>query len=54
MKRSLERKLTLKDWEVLTVAQIVDYIVFYDDDESETDGDQEAEVNATQDDFERF
>ncbi len=53
MKRALERKLTLQDFEVLTIAQIVDYIVFYDEDESDSE-DEEDDRLATQDDFDRF
>jgi len=53
MKRALERKLTLQDFEILTIAQIVDYILFYDEDESDNEEDEDDRV-ATQDDFDRF
>jgi len=53
MKRSIERKLPLSDWELLTIGQIIDYIIFYNEDEREI-GEDTEDREATQNDFERF
>ena len=52
--RAIERGLSLKDFEEMTVGMIIDFIVTYNN-ENLTDEEKEAEVrNATQDDYDRW
>lgn len=52
MLRAIERGLCLRDFEDLTVTQIIDFIITYNDEHLEED--EKEERMATQADFDRF
>jgi len=56
MLRSIERGLTLRDFEILTVGAIIDYIVAYNDESMPGSGQAEpVRVRpASQQDYDRF
>lgn len=56
MLRALERGLTLRDFEDLTLGMILDFIITYNNEQFiETDNEKEDSVRtATQADFDRF
>ncbi len=54
MVRSLERGLSLANFEIMTVGMIMDYIITYNNLNLEEDTDEGTEIEATQVDFDNF
>lgn len=54
MLRALERGLTLRDFEDLTLGMILGFIVTYNNEQLADDEKEESVRKATQEDFDRF
>ena len=54
MLRALERGLTLRDFEGLTLGMILDYIITYNNEQLADDEKEDSVREATQEDFDRF
>lgn len=54
MLRSIEKGLSLRDWEIMTPGMIVDYIITYNNDRLDQEEMDDEYRPATQSDYDRF